>query len=44
MAHWSPKLRSSRALSLKQPWAWLVVKGYKDIENRSWSTNHRGHC
>lgn len=31
-----------RALSLRQPWAWLVVNGYKDIENRSWKTNRRG--
>src|SRR2546427_6775937 len=31
-----------RALSIRQPWAWLVVNGYKDIENRSWRTNHRG--
>ena len=25
-----------RALSVRQPWAWLIVNGYKDIENRSW--------
>lgn len=31
-----------RALSLKQPWAWAVVKGIKDIENRKWSTKFRG--
>jgi hypothetical protein len=31
-----------KALSLKQPWAWLVVHGIKDIENRSWKTNYRG--
>ncbi len=24
------------ALSIKQPWAWLICKGYKDIENRDW--------
>ena len=24
------------ALSIRQPWAWLVVNGYKDVENRSW--------
>jgi hypothetical protein len=23
------------ALSIRQPWAWLIVNGYKDIENRS---------
>lgn len=25
-----------KALSLKQPWAWLICAGYKDIENRNW--------
>lgn len=31
-----------KALSIHQPWAWLIVNGYKDIENRSWRTNYRG--
>ena len=31
-----------RALSIKQPWSWLICKGIKDIENRSWRTNFRG--
>ncbi|CAI1622745.1 ASCH domain [Serratia quinivorans] len=31
-----------KALSIRQPWAWLIVKGYKDIENRTWRTNYRG--
>ena len=31
-----------KALSIKQPWAWLIVNGYKDIENRTWHTRHRG--
>lgn len=31
-----------KALSIKQPWAWLIVNGYKDIENRSWKTKVRG--
>lgn len=31
-----------RALSIRQPWAWLVVNGYKDIENRTWVTRFRG--
>lgn len=31
-----------KALSIRQPWAWLIVNGYKDIENRSWRTNYRG--
>ena len=25
-----------KALSIKQPWAWLICAGYKDIENRDW--------
>lgn len=31
-----------KALSIRQPWASLIVLGYKDIENRTWPTNHRG--
>lgn len=31
-----------KALSIRQPWAWLIVHGYKDIENRSWRTKYRG--
>lgn len=31
-----------KALSLKQPWAWLVVTGQKPIENRKWATKYRG--
>ena len=31
-----------KALSLRQPWAWLVAAGHKDVENRTWSTRHRG--
>jgi len=31
-----------KALSIRQPWAWLIVHGYKDIENRSWVTHYRG--
>ncbi len=30
------------ALSIQQPWAWLIVNGYKDIENRDWFTKVRG--
>jgi len=26
-----------KALSIKQPWAWLICAGYKDYENRDWS-------
>lgn len=31
-----------KALSIRQPWAWLIVNGHKDIENRSWNTKYRG--
>lgn len=31
-----------KALSIQQPWAWLIAHGYKDIENRNWSTRGRG--
>ncbi|MCU0912991.1 MAG: ASCH domain-containing protein [Planctomycetes bacterium] len=31
-----------RALSIWQPWAWLIIHGGKDIENRSWPTYYRG--
>lgn len=31
-----------KALSVRQPWAWLIAAGYKDIENRSWTTDFRG--
>ena len=31
-----------KALSIRQPWAWLIIHGGKDIENRSWSTKFRG--
>lgn len=30
------------ALSIRQPWAWLIANGYKDVENRKWRTNFRG--
>ncbi len=31
-----------KALSIRQPWAGLIMLGIKDVENRSWSTDHRG--
>ncbi len=30
------------ALSIRQPWAWLIAAGIKDVENRSWPTTKRG--
>jgi len=31
-----------KALSIRQPWAWLIIHGGKDIENRTWLTKYRG--
>lgn len=31
-----------KCLTVKQPWAEAIVRGIKDVENRSWPTNHRG--
>ena len=31
-----------KALSIRQPWAWMIVHGFKDIENRDWATRVRG--
>lgn len=30
------------ALSVRQPWAWAIAAGLKDVENRSWPTSYRG--
>lgn len=35
-------MQSCICLSVQQPWAWLIVAGYKTIENRTWRTNYRG--
>jgi hypothetical protein len=31
-----------KALSIRQPWAWLILNAGKDIENRDWLTRFRG--
>lgn len=31
-----------KAISIKQPWAWLIANGYMTVENRKWYTGHRG--
>jgi ASCH domain len=31
-----------KALSVRQPWAWLIVQGTKRVENRTWPTSYRG--
>lgn len=29
-------------LSIRQPWAWLICNGWKNVENRNWPTKVRG--
>jgi hypothetical protein len=31
-----------KALTIRQPWAALIVAGFKNIENRTWTTKYRG--
>jgi hypothetical protein len=31
-----------KVLTVRQPWASLIVSGIKDVENRSKATNYRG--
>ena len=31
-----------KVLTIKQPWASLIIEGYKRFEFRSWKTNYRG--
>jgi len=31
-----------KTLSIRQPWAWLILHGGKDVENRDWPTRVRG--
>lgn len=42
MPRTQPLARNIKAIVIRQPWAWLIVNGYKDIENRSWTSRHRG--
>lgn len=34
--------KTGLALSIRQPWAWLIVHGHKVVENRKWRTATRG--
>jgi hypothetical protein len=29
-------------ISIAQPWAWAICQGLKRVENRTWTTRHRG--
>lgn len=31
-----------RALSVRAPWWWFILHGWKDVENRNWRTSFRG--
>lgn len=31
-----------KCLSIRQPYAWAVIKGAKDVENRDWRYNYQG--
>ena len=31
-----------KVLSIRQPWAWAIVAGFKPVENRTWKTGYRG--
>lgn len=35
-----------KCLSIRPPWAWMIIhlqsKRWKDVENRTWTTNYRG--
>jgi hypothetical protein len=31
-----------KVLSIRQPWAWAIVSGFKNVENRTWGTAYRG--
>jgi hypothetical protein len=35
-------MKVEKALTVRQPFAWAILLGGKDIENRGWSTNYRG--
>lgn len=39
---WRPTPGQLPALSVSQPWTWLLARGFKSIENRSWTTRYRG--
>ena len=36
------RLRNMKAITILQPWAWLIATGKKHCETRSWKTNYRG--
>ena len=41
-ADWDDWKDVTVCLSVRQPWAWLLCAGLKDLENRTWHTPFRG--
>jgi hypothetical protein len=35
-------MKNYKVLTVKQPWAFLIIAGIKPVENRDWQTSHRG--
>lgn len=35
-------MKKIKVLSVRQPWAWVIVNGFKDVENRNWKSDYRG--
>lgn len=40
--NWEPWIEKLPALSIRQPWAWLILNAGKDIENRTRRSHYRG--
>lgn len=38
----APSTPLYRCLSVRQPWAWVIMAGFKSIENRCWDNRFRG--
>lgn len=42
--HQLPQPSTHKCLSIRQPWAWLIIHAGKDIENREWRSAFTGLC
>jgi hypothetical protein len=42
MTHTALPTGTIKALSLKQPYAWLIANGYLLVDDRTWGTQYRG--
>jgi len=42
MKYGSSVVTPSKALSIRQPWAWAIIHAGKDIENRTWQATRHG--